>query len=216
MQKFKVKEVKPSTREKQPTKIITEDGSELSGFHASLRSLTPGTEFEANTEVNKGYVNIVGEVKIISSGPVQPNGHDMSKEDWEKKNRIERESIEAQSARNAIFELYPILKDETLPEEVSDRIADILIKALKYTEQCLDRALKVQPAKEKTSVKSENVDIETRDIGPPFKDAGDFWAKLRKKYGKTQSEICVMLSINKPADITDFDWAWQELEKNNY
>lgn len=216
MQKFIVKEVKPSTGEKSPTIINTEDGSKLSGFHSSLKTLTPGTEFEAEIEIKKGYTNIVGEVKILSASPVvKSNGYDMSKEDWEKKNRIERESIEAQSARSAIFGLYPLIMNGDYSEEESNTISRIMDKALNYTEQCLDRVLSPQPAKSKSNpVKQQDNNSIGEIVGPPFKDSGDFWSKAHRKWGKTQSEFCVILSINKPSDINDFDWAWMEIEKN--
>jgi len=75
---------------------------------------------------------------------------------------------------------------------------------------------------------------ETETIpGPPFKNAGDFWKKATERWGFTQGEFIAKLGLgglrNSPfssdnpfqgagcldstRDISDFEWAWLELEK---
>jgi hypothetical protein len=66
-QEFVAKEVKPPKGPKAPTHIITEDGSDLSGFHEGLKAITPGTRFRAEIKVSKGYMNI--DTYEILSGP---------------------------------------------------------------------------------------------------------------------------------------------------
>ncbi len=109
MQKIIIKEVHPAMEEKKPTIIVTEDGAKMSGFIEGLKSLTPGSIIEAELEVKGKYTNIKSFTFVSKPAeqpapppppPTKPTG-----EQWGEKNKIERASIEAQTAVKAILSM---------------------------------------------------------------------------------------------------------------
>jgi len=86
-------------------KVIADDGTEYTTFDGKASHLTPGTIIDTGPITLDGDNRSLKKVTIVSEpAGVKPNG-DMSKEDWTEKNRIERESIEAQTAFKGIIEL---------------------------------------------------------------------------------------------------------------
>ena len=90
MQTFTAKEVKPAIADNKPTIIITEDGSKLSGFDASLKTMKPGTVFEAEIKLEKGYTNIKS-YKVIQAGTSNalPSSNGYGQDSPEKRASIE-------------------------------------------------------------------------------------------------------------------------------
>ena len=111
MQRITVKEIKGplGQGEKKFYAVVDEAGAEFTTFDTKVKDITPGSVLDIEPVIKGKFVNIK-EYKIISEGtpkpasPASTNGNDMSKGDWEKKQRIERASFEAQTAVKVILE----------------------------------------------------------------------------------------------------------------
>lgn len=206
-QDFIVKEIKPSTGDNKPTIVITEDGSRLSGFQDGLKSLTPGTKFKAETKIEKGYINIskyevIGDIKPLSNGY---DGDSLEK----------RASIETQNAITNIMKAYVAMWNGPSANQPSIRLADLWERALDWCDS------KIPLSRQKVDITAfgdkERKQYDTGSgkeeviLGPPFENAGDFWTKASKKFGKPQSDLVAALEIRTAKDLTNFDLAWDTL-----
>ena len=68
MQKFKIKEIIPSSGDKKPTILVDENGTRASGFDTKLKDLTVGTEIEVELVV-KGNYNNIKEWSLVTLAP---------------------------------------------------------------------------------------------------------------------------------------------------
>lgn len=202
-QTFTAREVTPSTAENKPTIIKTEDGSKLSGFHASLKAMTPGTVFKCETEIKKGYVNIIGEPEIISKGDgvakLASNGN--SGDSPEK-----RASIECQNAVTNVMTAYVnVHRGEDSTVAGLEQLEELWLRSLEYcgTKIPVPGQATAKPVEEA----SDNANW------PAFKNAGDFWAKATERWGLSQTVLLDKLGFDSSRKIADLDWAWLELEK---
>lgn len=117
------------------TTLIDESGGRFSSFDTKLSHLTKGAVIEAEITV-KGKFNNIGEWKLISEGaPAAAStttAPQMSKEDWAKKDAIERISFEAQTAVKAVM----ALAEKGFNDEGTKKV---VAKALKWCENRIDR-----------------------------------------------------------------------------
>jgi len=136
--------IKTGTGEKGPwtnTAIIDEKGARFSSFDKKLSQLNKGSVIEAEVVVDGKFLNIK-EFKILeeapASGEADTGASQMSKEDWAKKDAIERLSIEAQTAVKALIQLAG--------SPVTGLPAEAVEKALNWCINRIDRTMPPLPA----------------------------------------------------------------------
>ena len=220
MQRFTAKEVKPSPGENKPTIIKTEDGSSLSGFQSSLKDMKPGAVFECETEIKKGYVNVKGEPVIIQAGTgAQTQAFAVTENGYKKEDPAKTASIETM---NAITNVMTAITHWQGPENPPAKLVDLFDRALAWCDSRIplpgkdthtkdwEALIKGAPEPAKTGQESGGV---TGIEGPPFANAGDFWTKAKKRWGKSQTEFVTILEFNSARDLTNFDLAWDILVK---
>lgn len=147
--KITVADLKTKTGEgkKGPWTLVIikgEDGAEFTSFDKSLSDLTIGSviEFEPEISVQDGKTKLnIKEWKLISKAerPVLEvkTGDQMSKEEWAERNKIERASIEAQTAVKALLSMPGL--GVTIPMEMP-----AVVNALDW---CIAKIVATMPAK---------------------------------------------------------------------
>ncbi len=143
-------------------KVTSEDGTEYTTFDKKAKHLVLGavvdigdvTLKEGNKRSFKEYT-----VKSVPATPASPvdSGDQMNKEDWAKKQRIERESIESQVAVKCVFSLITaIMESDKKVVEINEDLKRIAPKALAWCEAKIEATM---PAKEaKTTPKATEVE----------------------------------------------------------
>ncbi len=208
MQKVKVKDIKVKTgvtksgqNEGKPWEliiIIGEDGSEFTTFDTGAKEVGIGGVIELNPVIKAGKTNFT-EFKILekggaAQGPQKSTNGDMTKDDWEKKQKIERASYEAQTAFKGAIELA--IADKIISLPFMDAAIAWGLKKLTTVElkEQLDRMPAV--AQKPAPVPETNGEI------PDFKDGVEL-VNYALKHGYNMSQIKENLSINKPTEIKD-------------
>jgi len=219
MQRFTAKEVKPSPGENKPTIIKTEDGSSLSGFSASLKGMKAGTVFECDTEIKKGYVNVKGDPVIIQEGNGGQVAH-FTEAGFKKEDPTKTASIETMNAITNIMTAYVGLKgqDPKAPHGEKCKLEELWERSLDWCDVRIPKIGQPLDAKQVESLMKgapEKNGHEEVVLGPPFKNAGDFWTKAQKRWPniKGQTEFVTVLEFNSARDLTNFDLAWDMLIK---
>ena len=192
-------------------KVIGDDGTEYTTFDAKAGHLTPGTIIESGPITLDGDNRSLKEVTVISEGPAsspKPNG-DMSKEDWETKQRVERASFEAQTAYNGIIKLL-----ESKVMELSHATAK---KALDWAETKLDSESPPRTATKKTETKQAEQPTETPAEGLTFKNVGEFLAACNNA-GVPRNKVMEKLGVDEKSlpriNITEsWDIIYEEIIK---
>ncbi len=156
MQKIKVIKVesKPTAKGGTMVAVFDEKNTRFSGFLKELQDVKAGDTIEAEIQVDGKYNNITA-VKILEHGQIaggpsanQSGSSDaMSKEEWAEKNRIERNSIEAQVAFKGIMEV-------AASGYRSEEFDLVFYKALDWASEKLG-GQPVKPVQQAPKVKSE-------------------------------------------------------------
>jgi len=221
MQRFTAKEVKPSPGENKPTVIKTEDGSSLSGFSASLKDMKPGTVFECETEIKKGYVNIKGEPVIIQTGNGQAAAVLTTGNGYRKEDPAKIASIETQVAAKIISELWVADKlSEDKPEDA--RLMDQLLAwcNARIPNPGQKGEVTAVGAKERTQIppssgSAHGLAPPTPPDGPEhFENRGQLFTACQKYLGVGPKGICEVLGITDPKNIIDLDEAYQAVKNS--
>lgn len=217
--------VKKGENEKGPwvnTMITPTEGGKWTTFSESAQYLKGGdviniTEYEEGQGNKANKITKWEKVEQAQQPSTRGNGNypDMSKEEWAEKQRIERESIEAQVAVKAICQLVSNWPEH---ETLTDDVARVLAKAIEWSEQKIDRALSVKPAPAASSAaKSPPVPSGKLDTGQvdmsPIQHRGDLWMRC-KNIGVGQIEGLNILGIENQEDIIDLDEAFSAIVKH--
>lgn len=202
MQEIRVKEIKGplGKGERKFYALKDEKGAEFTTFDAKVSKITPGSLISAEIKIEGKYNNIT-DWKLIEDAPVTShNGNKLSPEQWAEKDRIERASIEAQTAFKGIMELA--WKHET-PNHISGKFGDAFDLALDWamtrlTDQVkkpIDKPIRKEPEAEPLFPEDNLKDMD-------FKNQGEFYTACLKHFGlsksKTDSEIA-SYDISVPA-----------------
>lgn len=118
--------------------VTSEDGTNYTTFHKSAKNLTAGSVIEFEPEIKEGKISFK-EYKVVSEAPApaspspangKPDSHQgMTPEMWAEKDRLERWSIESQTAFKGIMEFAS--KHET-PNHISGKFGDVFDAALDW------------------------------------------------------------------------------------
>ena len=201
MQKITVASVnkKEGTNDRGPwTLVIIKDdtGSEFTSFDKKLLDLTIGAVIELEAVIKNGKVNIK-EWKLLSEGSAQvsPSGNggsQMSKEDWDKKDRITRLSIEAQKKADLIVQLRiaGVIKDEH----------PLFQQALEWLGGGVQEPTKAKPGSSEAA--TENT---------PIKNVGDLLTRCAK-INVTKAHLLELHGLSDIAEIKDLDMAWAKAQ----
>lgn len=197
--------------------IVGEDGSEFTTFDTAIKEVGEGGVLEIEPEVKNGKTNIKPGYKIVSKGsspvPVPAaaakTSPDMSKEDWERKQMVERASFEAQTAFKGVVDMVVAIfsmPDKGLPPE----LYNVYEHALAWA----DRHFTNQPPVPVTKP-TPSTPVEEKTSGQ-FKNVGEFLTVMLVK-GLTRSKVVEELIrlkiIESEADLPNVDLAiaWEAL-----
>ena len=188
-------------------RVTAEDGSEHTTFDKKAKHITTGSVIEIEPEVSDGKSNFK-EFTIISEAPATTgdNGSDMSKDDWTEKNRIERESIEAQSAYKGVPELV-----ETLGKYPENELA---LEAKRWAMSKLngtqiDGTTEVKVIVGKKDIKQalDNMGVKTEEIPKATRDELNELTKAQEMYGFSDDDVTTLVKerqwkLQKRGDLT--------------
>ena len=225
MQEVRVKDIKTKegvtergARAGQPWElviIVGDDGSEFTTFDTGAKEVGIGGLIELEPVIKAGKTNFTKfNIKEKGSSAATPPGKtngqrsDMTKEDWAKKDRIERASIETQTAFKGIIDLLVakiILPEGSAAKEALEW-ASSHFKG-KDLETVLNRmpGLVADPPGEKESSPYKQ-----------FKNVGEFFTDLHAKGLSRQQvidELIRLKLINTEMDLPKLDLviAWEAL-----
>ncbi len=179
--------------------VFGEGGEEMTTFDAAIYQLQTGSIISVEPKVSGKYINIE-KWELKQDATAQPpsssgNGKDMPPEYWEKKQRIERESIESQTAIKAVPELLAL--DIT---KISDGEKKLYFKALDWCGAKIDANMGRQHSEPKaTNSEARGAAIE----GVPNFETGIDLVNYALKNGYTIGRVRKDLSIDSPTDIKD-------------
>jgi len=229
MQKGTIGTVEEITKEGKKTfyRVKLQDGADMSTFDPRIKLAESGDGLEFDVIVSGKYINLKDGFTITKNASSvsehkKENGYpDMSKGDWEEKQRRERASIESQVAVKGIISYaVGLMASGTAIDDNLNRGID---KALKWCESKIDAVMtapttvtnKAKPTtvavKNKAAGASltiptnENSEIEFD--GSPIKNLGELWSRC-KNYGISRAEGLELADVNQ-ADIADLDATWK-------
>ena len=196
--------------------VVAEDGRQYATFHAGAINLKPGTVIMLDkVEVKTGKDNqeqwSFKEYEIVSA-PEPEKTHTgnpvngMTPADWEKKDRLERESREANTCFMGVTEL--LTAKIILPD------GELATAALDWALRHFKTSASTQKPATSESRTTTTVEEEFEKLGRgsiEFKNAGDFLTRVTKELGFSRSDIAERLSINDVKEVTDFTKAWAQL-----
>lgn len=172
-------------------KVIADDGTEYTTFDGKASHLTPGTIIDTGPVTLDGDNRSFKEVTVISEPVgVKPNG-DMSKEDWEKKQRIERASFEAQTA----YIHLPIYLQMDY-SELSERGKDLWKAATQWCEAKLDANMGQTSSKAPATPDKTPKSTETPAEGFTFKNVGEFLSACNNA-GVPRNKVMEKLGVDE-------------------
>ena len=221
MQKGIINQIEEISKEGKKTfyRVKLQDGAEMSTFDSKIKQAESGDGLEFDVTISGKYINLKdGFIITKSASSVAPhtvsgrgNGYpDMSKEDWAEKQRVERDSIEAQVAVKCIFGISENLN--TMGIKPSDDFKRVFEKAFTWCEARLDTAMKV-PAKASAKAKAASAPINLEDVefdGSLVASFGDLWTRC-KNYNISKSEGLQLLELGSQEEIIDLDEAWKSI-----
>lgn len=191
--------------------VTTDEDVKYNTLAKDAETITPGSVInikdmdkdDKGRESFKKFEVIKGGVAPDKNG----NGKsDMTTEQWAEKDRIQRLSIEKQTAFKGGVEL--MVAGVVRPE---DELGRAVLGYAKSRLMETSTSTKQQPSKATT----ESVEQDWDKLGNrKFKDVGEFLTKATKELNLTRDLICEKLSINDVKEITDFEKAWADLEKS--
>lgn len=185
--------VKVETDKDEEYTTLADDADQITG--GSVINITDMDEDEKGKKFKK--FEIISSEKAAAPSPSGKfNGGDMSKEDWEKKQRIERASFEAQTAYRGAIELI-------IAGKIVDKSKPLIDAAIAWgIKHLTEIELKEQLHKMPDIVKKPKPASETNGEVPDFKD-GVALVNYALQHGYDMPQIKENLSINKPTEITD-------------
>jgi len=174
--------------------VVNEDGIEYTTFDTKAGHITPGAVIEiGDITLKDGDKRSFKELVVISEGPAsgpKPNC-DMSKKDWVKKQRIERDSFEAQTA----YIHLPIYLQMDY-SELSERGKELWEAATQWCEAKIDANMgqtsSKAPATETKAPKSTKPPAE----GLTFKNVGEFLAACNNA-GVPRNKVMEKLGVDE-------------------
>jgi hypothetical protein len=160
----KITKVKPGN--KNSIAIFDETNTRYSGFKGKPKGLDEIHEGDTVTfefEIDGEYRNVIAIESIVPApvssapAPIPPPSGDntMSKEEWAEKDRIERASIEAQTAYKGIMELSGHYMDKTGGVPGDGKLGEACKRALDWALEKLGGAVASTPASEPAKPKSD-------------------------------------------------------------
>lgn len=204
--------------------IKTADGSEFTSFDTKLAGLQQGTILDIEPEVKNGKTNI--KEFVIKSQPAQTApavasqaGPAMTNEDWKEKQRIERESIEEQTAVKAVLGLAELaLGVGNQNSEVFKRIWSSTEKALNWCDKRLATAVveNKAPHNASTARNTEGQPNPSPEKGEPIKNVGDLFTRALA-LGINRTQVLGILGVKSQQDINvtgDLEMAWELIRKH--
>jgi len=184
--------------------IIGDDKTRVSSFDKGAASLKVGDTIEAEVEVKGKFTNlksfkVVGHATEGKAPAPSTNGKELPPEYWEAKQRIERQSIEAQTAVKAILQHA---------EPVGEEAKRIYLKALLWCEAKIDANMPTKALQEQLGRMPHVAGPEkTEKKAPPLKDVGELYARAGK-FGISPRDVLSAAGVDNPEDIIDLDEAW--------
>jgi len=170
-------------------------------------------------EINGKFFNTTGAVTMSDAleakESIKKQGDEMTPDKWADKDRITRESIEAQVAFKGVVELL-VSKIIEPTGELGMSAIDWALERLKVTTQeQLNKMPHVAEKAVSTSETSKSSGIEEEESTIPFKNIGEVLmrgTKLAKQLGVTftSQELCDRLGVKMTAEIADLEAAWLE------
>jgi hypothetical protein len=211
MQKIIIKEIsfKTGTNDKgewKLTQITGADGAKFASFDHHASELKAGDTIEAEIEI-KGKNNNIKSFKVIeNTAPIATLKHvedKMSPSQWAEKDRIERASIEAQTAFKGIIELATYRAD--LKFNGPDKFSEVLNRALDWAMEKLGGKPVTAPTPQKEAVKQPDT-VKTTEDKPArnpdsLKTITDMQKAIHTDFGLQPADILKELNLNNWKDM---------------
>lgn len=226
MQEITVKEVRGplGKGEKRFYAVVDDTGAEFTTFDASAQDIKPGSKIGIDIKVSGKYVNIT-EWKMIQEGVALTSGNNgketprsaMSPEDWAKKDRLERFSIETQTAYKGVMELATSEQFNKLragSDKTKGKLDKVFDEALDWASAHFKAPTTPAPAVKPAAKPKEK---EAEELWPPeehasFKDVGElFTACLKRDISRVQA--IEKLGLKEGDDLSKLDLvvAWETI-----
>ena len=230
MQEGIIGTVEEITKEGKKTfyRVKLQDGADMSTFDPRIKLAESGDGLGFDVIVNGKYINLkdgftitknaspVSEHKKENGYPIMQHYPDMSKGDWEEKDRRKDASIESQVAVKCVLNYaIGLLASGTAIDGNLPHIR-LIGKALEWCECRID-AVMTAPAKVPPPVPQDTKPIpeakttETGEVefdGSPIKNRGELWSRC-KNYGISKSEGLELAGVIQQSDIADLDATWK-------
>lgn len=151
-----------------------------------------------------------------STGPDKPapeNGKvAMTPTDWDRKDRLQSQSIESQTAFKGIIELL-VAKVIEPSGELGKSATDWAFAKLTISSPspAPSKAPKATTEPKKQPGSATDKAFEQLGEEPTFKHAGEFVGAVNAKLGIYSAEICERLGVNDIKEVKDFEEAWETL-----
>ena len=218
MQKGIIKEVREIAKEGKKTfcEVILQDGAKMSTFDTKIKQAESGDELEFDVALSGTYVNLKDGWKLTkktsSAGESHTggNGYQMSKEEWAAKQRIERESIEAQVAVKSILLL-------AASGYVNERLQKSCERALDWCDSRLDITLAKPVKKSMPTLTKSKTELapspEKREVvfdPSPVGNFGELWNRC-KNFDIPKSEGLALMELKDQSEIVDLDETWRTI-----
>ena len=240
MQEGIIGTVEEITKEGKKTfyRVKLQDGADMSTFDPRIKLAESGDGLEFDVIVNGKYINLkdgftitknaspVSEHKKENGYPIMQHYPDMSKGDWEEKDRRKDASIESQVAVKCVLNYaIGLLASGTAINDNPPHIR-LIGKALEWCESKIDavmtdtvkspapavnKAKSTEKPKDNPSTKgasqTTNDNGEIEFDGSPIKNLGELWSRC-KNYNISKSEGLELAGVNQ-SDISDLDATWK-------
>ena len=170
---------------------LAEEADQIPG--GSTINITDMDEDEKGKKFKKFEIIVMGNVPPSSGGGNLPPGGGnagMTNEMWDQKQRVERDSIEAQTRAERITELW-------IASKIME--TDSLVTKLRAWLELLGGS---KPAAALVSAPTE-----TKGKVPPLQALGELYTRAGK-FGLSPRDVCEAVEVGKREDIIDFDEAW--------
>jgi len=187
-------------------KVVASDGVEYTTFDTKAGHLAQGAVIEiGDITLKDGDKRSFKELTIISEGATKPapNGSALTNEQWAEKQRIERDSIEAQVAVKSILSL-------PIGSEGNEDIARVYNKALKWCESRIDEALETKTQGHRRVKSSPLVKPEDKDP-TTFKNVGELLSECAKRGVSRQHFMDKMECTEKDLPKINLVEAWEQV-----
>ncbi len=201
--------------------VFGEGGEEMTSFDAAFEGFGKGTRLNVEPKVSGRHVNIskfeVLEAKAVSLTPAPGLAQsDMAKEDWEKKQRIERTSFEVQTAFKGIIELasteqFQLMRSRS--DELKAKLDKVLDGALDWADRHFLAGAPDPNFHDLRTGKLEPRGPE-KDKYKEFKNVGELLMAYQKE-GGTRKQAHEKWGLTEGDDLTKLNLteAWEKLHE---